>query len=531
MRLPQVRRRVDASVAERKTDAHSALGLIPKPLLGSGLADRDDGDTCPTPARIDIWRGHRATLEPVVPGVREYLTRVVIEFDASGPLGDRMRPTRSTYLAPVVPHTQLDGDGVIRPDAQVLSQGLVPGVRVWLEELGYRVEVHDRRKDSERWVQQGRWKERVAKENWKVTEAVAEHRALRVVLRGDDRIADTVAAVARAHPCARIAVAVPTYKLLDRIAPRLKSRIDEPLGLYTARKKRPGRVAVGLIGQFPRGDKGDWDLLVLPYAESTVGDNALRIITSGQYRRILAFTPRRWTSDENTNQRLLVVAEHVWPEERERVPVTTVILETHGTRPTVEKLNAFEEKKLLYWCNTRRNHRIAEVARCLMRRTKKAVRSVVGDEQLAAEIVCAAKTGVAILVESLVHARELALLLPGWVIWNSNELTAEKPKRKCGVITTERAAHETVVSAGVLIRATGTKWKLPEIDWPWMGDVEQGFLIDFADEYHPLAARNAKLRMTEYAENGRIVTVMKGKKSATKHHETTGASGRSLWSE
>ena len=138
MRLPQVRRRVDASVAERKTDAHSALGLIPKPLLGSGLADRDDGDTCPTPARIDIWRGHRATLEPVVPGVREYLTRVVIEFDASGPLGDRMRPTRSTYLAPVVPHTQLDGDGVIRPDAQVLSQGLVPGVRVWLEELGYR---------------------------------------------------------------------------------------------------------------------------------------------------------------------------------------------------------------------------------------------------------------------------------------------------------------------------------------------------------------------------------------------------------
>ena len=410
----------------------------------------------------------------------------------------------------------------------MLPQGLVPGVRGWLEELGYRVETHDRREDSGRWVQYGRWKERVANENWKVVAAVADHRALRVVLRSDDRIADTVAAVARAYPRARIAVAVPTYNLLDRIAPRLTSRIEEPLGLYTARKKRPGRVAVGLIGQFPRGDNGDSDVLVLPYAESTAGDNALRVATSGQYRRILAFTPRGWTSDENTNQRLLVIAQHVWPEERERVPVTAVILETHGTRPTQARLNAFEETKLLYWCNARRNHRIAEVARCLVRRTKRAVKSVGGDEQLASEIVCAAKTGVAILVESLVHARELALLLPGWVIWNANELNAEKPRRGCGVITTEKAAHETVVGAGVLIRATGTKWKLPEIDWPWVGGVEEGFLIDFADEYHPLAARNAKLRMTEYAEHGRMVTVMKRKTSATNHHETTGASGRSL---
>ena len=440
-----------------------------------------------------------------------------------------MRPTRSAYLTPVVPHPQLDGDCVIRPDAQVLPQGLVPGVRVWLEELGYRVETYDRREDSERWVRDERWKRRVAKSEWPAVEAVGEHAALRVVVRGDDRVANTTAAVARTYPTARIAVAVPTCKLLDRIAPRLKSRIEEPLGLYTACKKRPGRVAVGLIGQFPRGDKGDWDLLVLPYAESTAGDNALRVTTSGQYRRILAFTPRRWTSDENTDQRLLVIAGHVWPDERERVPVTTVILETHGTRPTQERLNAFEEKKLLYWCNARRNQRVAEVARCLVRRTKRAVRSVVGDEQLVGEIVCAAKTGVAILVESLVHARELALFLPGWVVWNANELTAEKPRKGCGVIATEVTAHETVVSAGVLIRATGTQWKLPAIDWPWVGDVEHGFLIDFADEYHPLAARNAKLRMTEYAENGRMVAARRRDKTAPKHHETTGASGRSLW--
>ncbi len=535
MSLPKGRRRVDASVGsvgqqrsrfEAAADQFSIVEM--RPSTAAPAAGARTGTTIrsarvaaePTPpvptkrartprrtARIDVWKGHWATLEPVVPEIREFLQRTVIEFDPGGPLGHRMRAARSTYLTPVVPHRQLEGDRVVRPDVQILPQGLVAGVREWLEELGYEVETHDHREDSGRWVRHEQWKRELAEEDQEVVEAVAEHTALRMVMRSDDRIADAVAVVARAYPMARIAVAVSTYELLDRITPRLTSRLDEPLGLFTARKKRSGRVAVGLVGQFPRGDNGDWDLLVLPYAESTVGDAALRVTTSGQYRRILAFTRTRWTSDENINQRLLVVAECVWPEERGRVPVTTLVLETHGTRPTTEKLNAFEEKKLLYWCNARRNGRIAEVARCLTRRSKKAVRTVVGnDELLVGEIVCAAKSGVAILVESPVHARELARLLPGWKIWSGNERAPETPESGCGVIATEIAALTSVIGAGVLIRATGTKWKLPAIDWPQVDGGEPGVLIDFADSYHALAARNAKLRMTEYAGCGRIIT-------------------------
>ena len=165
-------------------------------------------------ARIDIWRSHWATLEPVVPEIHEYLKRTVIEFEAGGPLGHQMWAARSTYFTPVSPHPQLEGDRVVYPDAQLLPQGLIPGVRDWLEELGYRVETRDHREDSERWVRSDAWKRLVAKGDWKVVEAVAEHTALRVVLRSDDRIADAIAAVARAYP------AVAETRYADVLAPR-----------------------------------------------------------------------------------------------------------------------------------------------------------------------------------------------------------------------------------------------------------------------------------------------------------------------
>lgn len=470
-------------------------------------------------ATIDIWRGHWATLEPVVPEIHELLESSTLEFDVGGPLGHQMRHVLTWQLTPIIPHLQLDNDGrVVRPKVQLLPQGLVPDIVECLRELGYDVTIRDHREDSERWVRHDQWKKYVPKKEWKLLDAVAEQKALRVVGRGNDDIAESIAAVARAYPNAKIAVAVPTYKLLARITRRLNSSIREPLGLYTAKKKQAGRISVGLIGQFPRGNKGEFDLLVLPYAENTLSDNAVEIITSGQFRRILSFTRSRTTSDQNINQRLFILAGSVWPAERVRVPITAVFLDTHGTRPTAkknaekakaEKMNAYEEKKQLYWHNTRRNKRIAEVAKCLVQAKKKAVRSIVNDTDLVKEIVCAAKTGVAILVETPVHARELAKLLPGWVTWTTSQDECPKRKSGFGVISTELAARETVISAGILIRAAGTKFPLPNIDWPWVGDVEEGVLIDFSDKYHSTAAKYAKLRMTAYEESGIIIVVQK----------------------
>lgn len=123
-----------------------------------------------------------------------------------------------------------------------------------------------------------------------------------------------------------------------------------------------------------------------------------------------------------------------------------------------------------------------------------------GDTELVTLILEASSTGVAILVESPAHARGLAELLPGWAVWTANDLEVKTPKKGCGVITTELAADETVISAGVLIRATGTKYPLPDIDWPWKDEVPHGVLIDFGDAYHPISSSNAQARRDRYKE-------------------------------
>ena len=198
------------------------------------------------------------------------------------------------------------------------------------------------------------------------------------------------------------------------------------------------------------------------------------------------------------------------------------VLPTRGTRPN-ETADAFEQKKQFYWHNARRNRRIADVAKKLMSAKRKTVRALVGGNDCLVETVTtAAKTGVAILVETPVHARELATLLPGWVVWTANELEVAQPEPGCGVVATERAARETVISLEVLIRATGTRWALPDIAWPWSEYAKSGVLIDFADGFYPLAQKQAAARIESYEQSGMTVY---SAAQPTVHNGTTGASG------
>jgi hypothetical protein len=221
---------------------------------------------------IEIRRTHWAIADLVEPALRELLLYREMVFESGGPLGHRMWATDSDYLTPVFTRRWwLEDEG--RPDVrevQALPQGLVPVAADLLRLLGHEVDVKDLREDSPRWERRPDWKKCVEKANRAVVGAVGEHRALRVVGFNDDRVADTVAALALAYPEARIAVAVATYELLGRVLRRLSGRITDPLGLYTARKRRDGRVSVGLIGQFPLAGRGDWDVLVLPHGESSL---------------------------------------------------------------------------------------------------------------------------------------------------------------------------------------------------------------------------------------------------------------------
>lgn len=167
--------------------------------------------------------------------------------------------------------------------------------------------VADLRTDSPRWPRCDAGYGALPGRDRRLVDAVDATRALGVVAGRDDEAADAVAAIARSYPEATIAVAVPTGELLNRIERHLRPAVDEPLGRYAARRRVAGRVAVGLVGQLPRGTRGGCDVLVLPYAEATLGDAAIREALSGHYRRVVAVARSRRVRDENVGWRLDVV--------------------------------------------------------------------------------------------------------------------------------------------------------------------------------------------------------------------------------
>lgn len=480
------------------------------------------GDEPKPHVTITLRTSHWATMEPVVPEVRARLGRPTWEFAAGGSLGREARPVRDVTLTDVLTRREIDGDRVVVPvEYQMMPQGLVPVVASWLTDMRYPHTIEDERTDSGRWLRD-QSDAYLPKPRRAVVRAVAENRAVRVVGLRVEEIVRAVVDVAAAYPQARIAVAVTSKGMLNRVRWKLKTALPEPLGVYTARHHQPQRVAVGLIMQFPRGEIGAWDLLVLPFADRAVGDNALRVATSAAFRRILAFTPGRAVPDANVAWRMHVVAGAVWPPDRPKPPVTAVVLDAHGTRPA-DPGTAYQEKVALYWDNPRRNRRVAQVAKWLATGKAGTIRALGGDADLTTTMTEAAGAGVNILVESLRHARALAALLPGWAVWSADDLFAvPRPAPGCGLILTELGAAERVMSNGVLVRGTGTRWPLDGLDWP-RADAEYGHavLIDFTDGYHPAAARHAIARMESYVAAGMTVMAKNAAAGETDVPETT----------
>ena len=451
-------------------------------------------------AIIDILPNHWVRLRPFVPEIYERLQYRVVKFTAQGQCGHQAMPSFSDAL--------VEEGHYLRKRVQRVPQGIIPEVTARLEELGYTVKLTDQRHDSSNWILNQDWHETTPSPLRKVIPAISTHRALRIIASTIDKIADIITTAKCAYPTARIAIGVNTKRQLRQLSKRLNSRfVDETLGLYTAKIKKPGRVSIGLCYQLPRGNKTTFDLLLLPFAAESVSDANLEIIMSGQVRRIVSFTPFRNSTDDNIHRRLHVIAQAIEPPEKEAVPVTVVMLKTHGGNTCKRFADSLETKRNLYWNNSRRNRRIAEVAKQLALGKRKAILSVgVDDATTLSKLICAAKAGVVILVETVPHARELSHLLPNWTVSTANHYVTTNPKLGSGAIVTELAATESALTAGILIRATGTQHPLHLNDWPWLRAVEHGILIDFMDEYHSLAMQYSQARCESYQENGMTIT-------------------------
>jgi hypothetical protein len=477
-------------------------------------------------ATITVWPTHWVTVEPFVPELVEVLTRPVTRFRTGGLLGHTMTAGVDVPHAGRVRKPVQDGEGGYRLlDGAAIPLGRLPLVQAKLEELGYAGRLDDRRADSRRWVRDDGVFNTLSEPDREFVEVVQAEWAVGVVMTNDGQVVDAIAALAAAYPDARFAVGVVSREQHYRIERLLRNALDEPVGKYTVNRRVPGRVAVGLVHQLPKGNQGEWDVLVLPFAE-TMSEEAVQIALSGQYRRVVAFTRTAEVRDEGVRRRLEAITAGVWAVGVQRPPVSVVVLAAHGTRAAQTFTDPLDEKQELYWSNARRNRRIATVATRLMTRSKKSVRSVLtaASTEAVDAVTAAATAGVAVLTETPDHAQALAELLPGWAVWAAGDGCVVRPEPGYGIIVTELAAEETVLHAGVLVRATGTKWELPKMLWPNSQDVSSGVLIDFTDNYHPRAAVYAERRRQHYHAEGMSVLDLTKRKVRDHGRPTTAAS-------
>jgi hypothetical protein len=464
-------------------------------------------------ANITILPSHRVIVQPFVPELADVLSRNVLTFRNAGPVGHVMEPKTVFPNSNRIRQVFRKDNGYRKVDGITMPLGRLSQVHDGLTGQEYRVTVLDQRTDSLTWTRCDDVFEQLDNHEQCFVKAVDTGRALGVVSADVDSTVAYIATLAKVYPEASIAIGVVSREQLLRIARRLERLIVEPLGRYSGTCRTDGRVAIGLIQQLPRGNRGEWDVLVFPFAEM-LSAKSVEVALSGQYRRIVAFTRSGKVRDEGAKCRLEAITEGVWPIQAKRPPVSVVMLKTHGTRPSCHFVDHLDQKRKLYWANGRRNRRIAALAKQLNLAKHKSTLAVLegADASLVKAVTMAAKSGVAVLAETPEHAHSLKALLPRWNLLTAGGEESEESKRS-GVIVTELAAAERTLSNGVLIRATGTPWPLPELRWPSSTDSNVGFLIDFTDNYHPLAARHADRRKQAYASSGLILSLPTAKQS------------------
>ena len=444
---------------------------------------------------IQVGTAHLAVVDPPVPELQPLLEYPVRVTEPGGPTGWREAVVDMLAWQP-------DIKGRVG-----FPEGLVGAVRRRLRDLGYRVRIEDERADRPEFVRDEGFVEAQTDARAEAfLDAVGRHRTGRVEVADDADAVDRLVLLARAYPAARIAVAVPT----NRERGRLTHRLGECLlrrGVW--RKDEWGqderRVRVVTFGQI--GALGDrpWDVLVLPDGAAATGAAAGENIPRLDYRRLYAFVRPQRRPDGLVERRLEVMAGPVILRiRRPRGAVRVAFLPTSGV-PVRVPSDPVGARRAMYWQNAPRNWVVATVAEWFMRRDGAALAEYGLDDRALAVLGRRAFKAV-VLVENTEHAHALRRVLPTWGQCDSvpADGTDEYADADCPVVVTEAYAAMYPVAADVVIRAAGTPWPLRMKKFPPVREVDRPdvLVVDFRDDFHPLAREYARRRREEYGRAG-----------------------------
>jgi hypothetical protein len=449
---------------------------------------------------IEIREPHVAIIDPI-DSVEHLLTRRLRIFAADAKHG---------Y------HERMRNECVAEPygEQRLFSAGYLRRVVEHLEDVGYEVEVDDRRptvKDlgaslSVREAASGR------RRDW--LEAVRDQPLGQFEIRNEQEALDFCALVAEYFPDCRIVVAVPSKAMVYKYADRLGRELAEGVDARASGFKVSKVVTRVSVSTFTYIRKDGFDILLLPHARSLLDVDPLYrvLVEHGDVARRYVMTPLNRKRDAYDEWRLEEIAGPVLCSPARQRPLIVAMLP--GPKCRIDGATTPEgRKRQLFACNKARNGWIAGLATALTKDAKKTATALL-DSRRAFDVAARSNVQVAVLVESAEHARQLAGLLTDWHLCVGRDdarhgFPANGQSRH--MIVTATAAAQSGIDADIVIRATGTSSPLRRQDFLIGTDNDRSsriLLLDFDDAFHKHAAKQSQQRRRDYERHGlRIVDV------------------------
>lgn len=448
------------------------------------------------------------------PFVRELLTYTERRFIEDEERGYRELPKTHELWWP----DRLQRDGISFPC------GCLPRVVESLREQGYAVVLADGRQFGENF--------RVDKEYYRAAEegdrrllaAVRRQPCGQIVVPGPTKMIEAMAQICRLYPRARVLIPVATRSTGYKIRSRLAQHLDCPVQIDPRPDDPVSRVRVWIVPAVYTRDYRAWDIVLYP---DPVGATNERIwnrmhdfITAGKrynalpaVHRLYSFVMPGTRLDPLQQLRLESLSGPVIYDYRpKRAQVRTLWLPTPSCPPVPENGSGLDYKRAAYWANGRRNDFVAAVARAIAKRDLEKLDKYGfpfgGEEPL---IRHWPEPTIALLVESVEHARELAQRLPHWEVLDAVPNTRKDtgsdrrerlPRRS---IATAIRAAQIGLDADVVIRAAGSSGTRCFREFPPLADEEDRrdvLVVDFTDSFDPRAERDVRRRRQEYERAG-----------------------------
>jgi hypothetical protein len=453
--------------------------------------------------------GTSAFLEPGMPDILQPVLRAQHDaFVEGGPRGFTHTRKRELYF-------------VAGQDRSQILVGFVPLITSILRQRGHEVVIEDLRPPRSGMIVDEAAIGRLVKDEAAFVQTLVQNRRGQVIApRLHDRVA-LVAAAATALPAARITVVAASRSGAQSFFDRLGLRLREKLVLFNSGGvvRCDARLKVTTWASL---DEGTTDLLVFADATDVLSQRFLEAFAQLTNQHVFGFLARDDRLGARERMRLEgllgpVVHEVFGPD---GVPARVHVLVAEVPwAPVSSAAGGLERKRRAVWHNDHRNAAIAGVASALAAGRPESLCEYGLALDNAGHVALSPDPGIVVLVESPEHGRELARLLPGWVLLEGTGRGQEVHQAAPGgpqdvpgdelprrAIATQVYAHGLdSINADVLIRADGSHGPLGLRGYPprsRAGVRYEIVLVDFGDDGDEVAVEATRRRLDDYESRG-----------------------------